>query len=87
MGRPKKHNIPYTGDKEQMKEAFQEYLFCVTDCFGKPYDDRDYEEGSLSRQRETASLRGVCNEFHISIPKARKLLITTGVYSTEKSQG
>ena len=79
MGRPRKHNVPYTGDRVQMKEAFQEYLSCVVDCFGAPYDDR--EEAC-----DNSSLRSVCEEFGISIPKARKLLITAGVYSTALSR-
>ena len=86
MGRPRKHDTPYIGDKKQMEVAFQEYLSCVADCFGKPYDDRNYDEDNLSAQRDSTSLRGVCDEFSISIPKARKLLITAGVYSTEKSR-
>ena len=80
MGRPKKHNTPYTGDVAQMEIAFQEYVSCVADCFGDSYDDNEKrEEGEMS-------LRSVCEEFNISIPKARKLLITAGVYSTEQSR-
>lgn len=85
-GRPKKHTIPYAGDKELMEAAFQEYLSCIADCFGKPYDDRDCGKDTPSVWRDAASLRSVCYEFRISIPKARKLLITVGVYSTEKSR-
>lgn len=79
MGRPKKHDTPYFGNEEQMKKAFHEHLNCVVDCFGAPYDDRE-------ATAENASLRSVCEEFGISIPKARKLLITAGVYSTEASR-
>lgn len=79
MGRPKKHDTPYSGDEEQIKKAFREYLDCIVDCFGAAYDDREATAGS-------ASLRSVCEEFGISIPKARKLLITAGVYSTEASR-
>lgn len=82
MGRPKKYNTPYTGDKQQMEAAFQEYVSCVADCFGEPYDDRNFKD----EKRDTVSLRSVCEEFGISIPKARKLLITAGVYSTEQSR-
>lgn len=82
MGRPKKYNTPYTGDKQQMEAAFQEYVSCVADCFGEPYDDRNFKD----EKRDTVSLRSVCEEFSISIPKARKLLITAGVYSTEQSR-
>lgn len=79
MGRPKKHSIPYSGDRDQMEKAFREYLECIVDCFGAPYDDQQSTTG-------IASLRSVCEEFGISIPKARKLLITAGVYSTETSR-
>ena len=79
MGRPKKHTIPYCGDREQMEKVFQEYLDCVVDCFGAPYDDRE-------ATTENASLRSVCEEFGISIPKTRKLLITAGVFSTDVSR-
>jgi hypothetical protein len=74
------HNTPYTGDTLQQKAVFEEYLDCVADCFGEPYDDRE------NRTDDAPSLRPVCDEFSISIPKARKLLITAGVYSTEQSR-
>ncbi|MCI6229136.1 MAG: hypothetical protein MR636_10510 [Clostridiales bacterium] len=79
MGRPKRHIIPYCGDREQMEKVFREYLDYIVDCFGAVYDDR-------KGVSESASLRSVCEEFGISIPKARKLLITAGVYSTEASR-
>lgn len=79
MGRPKKHIIPYCGDREQMEKVFREYLECIVDCFGAAYDDREATS-------DNTSLRSVCEEFGISIPKARKLLITAGVYSTEASR-
>lgn len=44
MGRPKKYAIPYNGDKQQMEAAFKEYLSCIVDCFGEPYDDRNFED-------------------------------------------
>jgi hypothetical protein len=79
-GRPRKHNTPYTGGILQQEATFEEYLDCVADCFGEPYDDRE------NRTDDAPSLRSVCDEFGISIPKARKLLITAGVYSTEQSR-
>lgn len=79
MGRQKQHNEPYSGDEEQMKKVFREYLECIVDCFGTAYDDRE-------ETNDNASLRSVCEEFGISIPKARKLLITAGVYSTDASR-
>lgn len=86
MSRPKHHLIPYTGDKTKLESAFHEYLSCIVDCFGEPYDDRDDVGNCGQREYRTISLRAVCDEFDISIPKARKLLITAGVYSTEKSR-
>jgi predicted transcriptional regulator len=67
-----------------MKSVFEEYLSCVAECFGEAYDDRNYSD--IATEKRDTSLRAVCEEFHISIPKARKLLITAGVYSTEKSR-
>lgn len=79
MGRTKIYDTPYAGDEKQMEAIFQEYLSCVVDCFGEQYDDRNNE-------KRASSLRSVCDEFDISIPKARKLLITAGVYSTKQSR-
>jgi hypothetical protein len=81
MARPRKYSTPYTGDMLQRQRDFEEYILCVADCFGAPYDDR--EEAVEQRNN---SLRSVCEEFNISIPKARKLLITAGVYSTKQSR-
>lgn len=86
VGRPKKHTTPYTGDTKQLESSFRDYLSCIADCFGTPYDDRDYDAADSSGQRKSTSLRAVCDEFSISIPKARKLLITAGVYSTTQSR-
>ena len=79
-GRPKKHSIPYSGDSTRQKAIFEDYLSCIANCFGEPYDDRE------ERTEGEPSLRFVCDEFSISIPKARKLLITAGMYSTEQSR-
>lgn len=78
MARPKKYTTSYTLDSARQEATFREYLSCVADCFGEPYDDRE--------ERDAPSIRGVCAEFNISIPKARKLLLTAGMYSTEKSR-
>lgn len=86
MSRPKHHLTPYIGDKAKLESAFHDYLSCIVDCFGEPYSDRDDVVGCEQRECRTTSLRSVCDEFNISIPKARKLLITAGVYSTEKSR-
>lgn len=77
-GRRKKYEVPYSGDGEQLTLSFQDYLSQVVACFGEPYDDR--------RGAACDSLRTVCREFEMSIPKARKLLITAGVYSTNTSR-
>lgn len=73
-----------------MEAAFQEYLSCIAECFGKPYDDRcesaKRESTESLEEQGVTSLRSVCDEFGISIPKARKLLITAGVFSTEQSR-
>ena len=79
-GRPQKHTIQYEGSQSRLNDFFKEYISCVADSFGQPYDDR------IPRADKEPSLREVCGEFHISIPKARKLLITANVYSTELSR-
>jgi hypothetical protein len=88
MPRLKEYDTPYTGDKVQMEAVFQEYLACVAESFGAPYDDRDNgsDISADSRNQRDSSLRAVCKEFNISIAKARKLLITAGVYSTARSR-
>lgn len=85
MGRPRKYTVPYTGDGIRMEFAFQEYLASIVDCFGGVYDDRD-KEGAGNPKCGKLSLRNVCDEFHISMSKARKLLITANAYSTELSR-
>jgi hypothetical protein len=41
MTRPRKYSTPYTGDMLQRQREFDEYILCVADCFGAPYDDRE----------------------------------------------
>jgi hypothetical protein len=41
MTRPRKYSTPYTGDTLQRQREFDEYILCVADCFGAPYDDRE----------------------------------------------
>ena len=77
-GRPQKYADPYLGDGHKLTSTFQEYIVQVSKCFGDPYDDRNDSPRS--------SLRAVCRKFDISIPKARKLLITAGAYSTVVSR-
>lgn len=62
-------------DAEQIMQEFMETL---VDAFGS-YDDRDGEEPKNS-------LNTVAAEFEITALKARKLLITVGVYSTTLSR-
>ena len=56
----------------------QEFTATLADAFGS-YDDRDGEESKNSRN-------AVATEFEITALKARKLLITVGVYSTALSR-
>ena len=71
MPRPKK-KPDYNPDK-----VMQDFMFAVADAFGS-YDDR---------MDDTApGLNAVAAEFGITSLKARKLLITAGVYSTALSR-
>ena len=71
MPRPKK-KPDYNPDK-----VMQDFMFAVADAFGS-YDDR---------MDDTApGLNAVAAEFGITPLKARKLLITAGVYSTALSR-
>lgn len=74
----------YTEDKgyspEEMDRSFAEYLKAVADSFGEPLDDRK------PRKEGEPSLREVSETWDISIPKARQVLITAGVYSTGMSR-
>ncbi len=94
MNRPKKYNTPYTGDKEQTEEAFQEYLSCVADCFGRPYDDRDnknifanYSEDECSRHAEDSrkyrERRKTVEKLHEKIKDERKLAVAGETHSAE----
>lgn len=55
----------------------QEFMAAVTDAFGS-YDDRE--------DTTFPGLNAVAAEFGITALKARKLLITAGVYSTAVSR-
>lgn len=59
-------------------QIMQEFMETLVDAFGF-YDDRDDEEPKHS-------LNAVAAEFEITALKARKLLITAGVYSTTLSR-
>lgn len=62
------------------KMKFNEYLLDIAESFGEKYDDR------YPRSKNTPSLRDVARQWGISIPKARQLLITSGLYSTNMSR-
>ncbi len=56
--------------------TMQELLTAVCDYYGDPVDDRKEEDA------DHVSLHDVADEFDITVMKARKLLITGGLYST-----
>ena len=58
-------------------QIMQEFMLAVADAFGS-YDDRDNDTA--------CGLNAVAAEFGITSLKARKLLITAGVYSTALSR-
>ena len=72
---PRKKKKPdYNAEK-----IMQEFIEAVADAFGE-YDDCNKAD------RSNQSLNSVAAEFGITALKARKLLITAGVYSTETSR-
>ena len=60
--------------------TMQELLTAVCDYYGDPVDDRQSEDP------DHISLHDVADEFDITVMKARKLLITGGLYSTAISR-
>ena len=60
--------------------TMQELLTAVCDYYGDPVDDRTQEDP------DHISLHDVADEFNITVMKARKLLITGGLYSTSLSR-
>ena len=60
--------------------TMQELLNSVCDFYGAPVDDREPEDP------DHLSLHDVAAEFNITVMKARKLLITGGLYSTSLSR-
>ena len=71
MPRPRKHPN-YNPD-----QVMQDFMAAVTNAFGS-YDDR--------KDKAFPGLDAVAAEFGITALKARKLLITAGVYSTAVSR-
>ena len=61
-------------------KIMQDYMAALVDAYGAPYDDR------ILAEEEHISLNEVAAEFGITAMKARKLLITAGVYSTGLSR-
>ena len=59
--------------------TMQELLDVVCDYYGDPVDDRKEEDP------DHVSLHDVADRFNITVMKARKLLITGGLYSTSLS--
>ena len=60
--------------------TMQELLDVVCDYYGDPVDDRKEEDP------DHVSLHDVADRFNITVMKARKLLITGGLYSTSLSR-
>lgn len=60
--------------------TMQELLTAVCEYYGDPVDDRKEED------TDHASLHDVAEKFDITVMKARKLLITGGLYSTSISR-
>ena len=60
--------------------TMQELLTAVCEYYGDPVDDRKEED------LDHVSLHDVAEEFDITVMKARKLLITGGLYSTAISR-
>ena len=60
--------------------TMQELLTAVCEYYGDPVDDRKEED------TDHVSLHDVAEEFNITVMKARKLLITGGLYSTVLSR-
>lgn len=60
--------------------TMQELLNAVCDFYGDPVDDRKEEDV------DHVSLHDVADRFNITVMKARKLLITGGLYSTSLSR-
>ena len=71
MSRPKKK------PNYNLDQVMQEFMATVADAFGS-YDDRE--------DTNFPGLNAVAAEFGITALKARKLLITAGVYSTALSR-
>ena len=63
------------------QRAYEESLNRAVALYKEPYDDRDGE-----RANSLPSLRAVAEEMGTSIIRARKLLITAGMYTSVTSR-
>lgn len=59
--------------------TMQELIAAVCEYYGAPMDDRD-------EHKDHVSLHDVADHFHITVMKARKILITGNLYSTATSR-
>lgn len=73
-GRPRKK--PDYDRAEQINNLLDK----AVDLFGEPFDDRE------ERSKDAPSIRDVANAMDTTPLKIRKILITTGHYSTELSR-
>lgn len=62
------------------KKTMEELMTAVCEYYGAPVDDRDQED------LDHVSLHDVADRFHITVMKARKILITAGLYTTATSR-
>jgi len=62
------------------KKTMEELMTAVYEYYGAPVDDRDQED------LDHVSLHDVADRFHITVMKARKILITAGLYTTATSR-
>ena len=77
MGGTDKLSRPKKKPNYNPDQVMQDFMAAVADVFGS-YDDRE--------DKTFSGLNAVAAEFSITALKARKLLITAGVYSTEMSR-
>lgn len=72
-----RHKIKPDLDLEKNQE---ELIQAVAEYYGEPYDDR------RGQAYDHVSLRAISKKFKISTMKARKMLITAGIYSIAQSR-
>ena len=62
------------------QKNMEELIAAVCEYYGSPVDDREQED------LDHVSLHDVADCFHITVMKARKILITAGLYTTATSR-